>query len=147
MSIIHDWRQSTTCNVQTVGVNCPAVQWNSLVLGELPESVIRTICMIWLIKCQYWKRKTGIKRSEVMICLNDQATIAWLTPTRGVYQVTFSAYEFYWGLKKVHHMQSPNRKSQLSCSAMITTTNLLGGCDIRCSFFVCCQNFKNDIPN
>ena len=115
----HSWLKTVHYMMQTVGVNCPAVQWNSLVLGEMPESVIRTICMIWLIKCQYWKRKTGIKRSEVMICLNDQATIAWLTPTRGVYQVTFSAYEFYWGLKKVHHMQSLNCKSQLSFSAMI----------------------------
>ena len=83
------------------------------------ESVNRTICMNWFKKCQYWKCKPRITRSEVMICLNDQATIAWLTSTRGVYQVTFSAYEFYWGLKKVHHMQSPNCKSRLSCSAMI----------------------------
>ena len=87
--------------------------------GELPESVIRAICMNWLIKCQYWKCKPGITRSEVMICLNDQATIAWLTSTRGVYQVTFSAYEFYSGLKKVHYMQSPNYKNQLTCSAMV----------------------------
>ena len=85
---------------------------------ELPESVIRAICMNWLIKCQYWKCKPGIRRSEVVFCLNDQATIAWLT-TRGVFQVTFSAYKLYWGLKKVHYMQSPNCKSQLSCSAMV----------------------------
>ena len=82
------------------------------------ESVKRTICMNWLKKCQYWKCKPGIRRSEVVFCLNDQATIAWLT-TRGVFQVTFSAYKLYWGLKKVHYMQSPNCKSQLSCSAMV----------------------------
>ena len=29
----------------------------------------------------------------------------------------------------------------------VTTTNLLGGPDIGCSFFVCCQNFKNNILN
>ena len=83
------------------------------------ESVKRTICMNWLKKCQYWKCMPGITRLEVQICLNDQATIAWLTSIRDVYEVTFSAYEFYWGLKNVHYMQSPNYKNQLTCSAMV----------------------------
>ena len=97
------------------------------------ESVNRSICMNGLKKCQYWRCKAGIRRSEVVICLNDQATIAWLTSTRGVYQVTFSAYEFYWGLKKVHHMQSPNCKSQLSCSAMIGARKLFSWNNLKVS--------------
>ena len=28
-----------------------------------------------------------------------------------------------------------------------TTTNILGGRDIECSFFVCCQKLKNNILN
>ena len=35
-------------------------------------------------------------------CLNDQATIAWFTSTRGVYQVGFLAYKLYSGLMRVH---------------------------------------------
>ena len=43
----------------------------------------------------------------------------------------------------------PSLNKQAFCykKSLATTTNLLGGCDIRCSFFVCCQNFKNNIPN
>ena len=38
-------------------------------------------------------------------CLNDQATIAWFTSTRGVYQVGFLAYKLYSGLMRVHFIE------------------------------------------
>ena len=41
----------------------------------------------------------------------------------------------------------PRQESMLaSLRAGTTTTNLLGGCDIRCGFCACCQDFKNNIP-
>ena len=81
MSFNYDWRQFTSCKVQTVGVNCPAVQWNSLVLGSQWTELFAWID--W--KSVNWKCKPFIRKSEVVICLYDQVTIAWLTSTRGVY--------------------------------------------------------------
>merc|ERR1712155_25996 len=49
----------------------------------------------------------------------------------------------HWPLGSLMMSQyGPGAKISHSTDSSATTTILLGGCDIRCSFFVCCQNFK-----
>ena len=59
---------------------------------------------------------------------------------------SYQALKFH--TNSVHKgVKYPCNQCDHQASTQSTTTNLLGGCDIRCSFFVCCQNFKNNIPN
>ena len=63
--------------------------------------------------------------------------IAWSLRTAITMHIkTIKKQKIYFGFKQTFFV-----------GLWATTTNLLGGCDIRCSFFICCQNFKNNIPN
>ena len=50
-------------------------------------------------------KQDGVPEKQYKVCLNDQATIAWFTSTRGVYQVGFLAYKLYSGLMRVHFIE------------------------------------------
>ena len=73
----------------------------------------------YLVHCKYslnyWQEniseapkldnQVGYPEMQSKSCLNDQATFAWFTSTRGVYQVGFFAYKLYSGLMRVHFIE------------------------------------------